>query len=139
MLHEKRLKDYLKELNMVIEITMDDLKVALPEPDDIMRVVMFYGATCGPCKRTMPNYETVAQYFTLKNSPIAFYRINAWEPIEQKEYCEQVWNIDGVPHFKVFLHGYEILTKQGGGDETVMFKFLQDAVDEAFKQRGVKI
>lgn len=124
---------------MITEITMHQMNEALPEPDDIMRVLMFYGATCGPCKRTIPHYETVAQYFTAKQSPILFYKINAWAPQEQKEYCEQVWNINGVPHFKVYIRGEEIYTRQGGGDESTMFKFLQESIDEAFKRHGVRI
>lgn len=124
---------------MVTELTMHDMMQGLPEEDDVMRIVMFYGSTCGPCKNTMPHYETVAQYFTLKNSPVRFYRINAWEPFEQKEYCEQMWGIEGVPHFKVFLKGNVIHMRQGGGDEIKMFEFAQQSVDEAFKQYGVRI
>lgn len=124
---------------MVTELTMHDMMQSRNEEDNIMRIVMFYGTTCGPCKRTMPNYETVAEYFTLKKAPVLFYRINAWEPIEQKEYCEQMWAIDGVPHFKAFLKGNVIHTKQGGGDEIKMFDFAQQCVDEAFKQYGVRI
>lgn len=124
---------------MVTEITMNDMNVGHEDTDTLMRVVMFYGATCGPCKRTMPHYETVAKYFTLKKSPVLFYRINAWEPVEQKEYCEQTWGIQGVPNFKAFVLGNVIHTRQGGGDEEQMFKFLQECVDEAFKQCGVRI
>ena len=124
---------------MVTEITKDEMNTGHEHIDQILRIVMFYGATCGPCKRTMPHYETVAQYFTAKNSPILFYRINAWEPVEQKEYCEKVWEIKGVPNFKAFLMGALIHTRQGGGDEQQMFKFLQECIDESFKQYGVRI
>lgn len=124
---------------MVTELTMNDMNTGQNDSDSLLRIVMFYGATCGPCKRTMPHYETVAQYFTAKQSPILFYRINAWEPFEQKEYCETVWSVKGVPHFKAFLLGANIHTRQGGGDEEKMFKFLQECIDEAFKQYGVRI
>lgn len=124
---------------MVTELTMNDMNTGQNDSDSLLRIVMFYGATCGPCKRTMPHYETVAQYFTEKQSPILFYRINAWEPLEQKEYCENVWGIKGVPNFKAFLLGANIHTKQGGGDEQTMMKFLQECIDEAFKQYGVRI
>jgi thiol-disulfide isomerase/thioredoxin len=124
---------------MVIEISMNHMMEASPIEDEWMRIVMFFGSTCGPCKKTMPHYETIASYFSMKSSPILFYKINAWEPIEQKEYCEQVWGINGVPHFKAFLLGNVIHTKQGGGDEQTMFKFAQECIDEAFKQHGVRI
>lgn len=123
---------------MVTEITMDEMNTGHEQADQFLRVVMFYGATCGPCKRTMPHYETVAEYFTAKQSPILFYRINAWDP-QQKEYCEKVWEVTGVPNFKAFLSGTLIHTRQGSGDESTMFKFLQECVDEAFKQHGVRI
>lgn len=123
---------------MIVEITKNEMNTGHENVDQILRIVMFYGATCGPCKRTIPHYETVAEYFTAKQSPILFYKINAWD-IEQKEYCENVWGINGVPHFKAFLLGTPIHSRQGSGDEAAMFKFLQECIDEAFKQYGVRI
>lgn len=123
---------------MVTELTVADMEQGFEESDMLMRIVMFYGATCGPCKRTMPHYETIAQYFTLKKSPVLFYKMNAWSE-ENKEYCELVWDVKGVPHFKAFLDGQVIHTRQGSGDEEQMFKFAQECIDEAFKQKGVRI
>ena len=48
---------------MITELTMEDLQTGLPTPDTDIRIVMFYGAECGPCKATMPNYEAVAKFF----------------------------------------------------------------------------
>lgn len=124
---------------MVTDITMDFMTQGVPEADDIMRVVMFYGTTCKPCSRTMPNYETVADYYTAQPVPVLFYRIDAWNPPEQKLYCEQSWGIEGVPTFKVFLRGEVIHESRGGKDAPQMFEFMQQAVDEAFKRFGVRI
>lgn len=124
---------------MVTEISMEYMKSGQLEPDDIMRVVMFYGSTCGPCKATMPNYEAVADFYTNNGTSILFYKINAWEPIEQRDYVNETWAIKGVPHFKVFCKGEVIMTKEGGGDEPTMKQFIVDAVDAAFKQLGVRI
>lgn len=119
---------------MVTEITMADMRPesGLP-PDNAMHVVMFYGATCGPCKGTMPHYESAAQFFTNLGASMKFYRINAWEPEEQKTYCSEVWQVTGVPTFKVFFKGQNVHTRVGGGDETAMLEFLQECVDIAFK------
>jgi len=124
---------------MITEISMEFMQSGQMEPDDIMRVVMFYGARCGPCKATMPNYEAVAEHYTLTNTPILFYKINAWEPAEQAQYCRDTWNIKGVPHFKVFCKGNIIMIREGGGDEPTMKQFIVDCIDEAFKQLGVRI
>lgn len=124
---------------MVTEITMDDMVKGLPTPDNNLRVVMFYGSTCGPCKATMPHYEAAANFFISKGARMECFKINAWEPIEQATYCKETWGIDGVPHFKIFCKGEQILEKAGGGDERSMKHLLQKAVNEAFKRFGEKI
>lgn len=124
---------------MIQEITMTEMAEGLPAPDNDMRVVMFFGPTCGPCQATMPNYELSAEYYTSKNAPIKFFRINAWEPEEQKTYCYETWKIAGVPHFKVFYKGDMILERVGGGDQQTMDKFIHDGIDEVYKRFGDKI
>lgn len=117
---------------MVTEITMQDMMEGLPTLDDDVRVVMFYGPTCGPCKATMPHYDTASQFFIKRGARIKFYKINAWEPIEQAHYCRETWKVEGVPHFKAFCRGEQLIEKVGGGDEPTMKAFLQDVVDAAF-------
>lgn len=124
---------------MITELTMEDLQTGLPTPDTDIRIVMFYGAECGPCKATMPNYEAVAKFFVEKGTSIKFYKINAWEPVEQATYCTDVFKITGVPHFKAFCRGQQIADKAGGGDEPTMMAFVQQCVDDVFKLFGVRI
>jgi thiol-disulfide isomerase/thioredoxin len=119
---------------MVTEVTMEDIIAEHIYEDGYMSVIMFFGAGCGPCKATLPNYEAVAEYFTSRGAKIKFYKINAWEPDEQKEYCTNSWGINGVPHFKVFFNQEEVLTKIGGGDYDSMAAFIQNGVDEIFKK-----
>lgn len=125
---------------MVTELTMHDMQpeTGLP-PDNNMHVVMFYGATCGPCKASMPYYELVSNFFNERNAPIKFHRIHAWEEGEQKEYCISVWGVNGVPHFKIFYKGQVIAIREGGGDESTMNKFVLDAIDEVFKRFGDRL
>lgn len=125
---------------MVTELTMHDMRpeTGLP-PDDNMHIVMFYGMNCGPCKATMPHYETVSNFFTEKNAPIKFHKIHAWEPGEQSEYCKNVWGINGVPHFKIFYRAEVISIRDGGGDEAAMRQFALDAIDEVFKRFGDRL
>jgi thiol-disulfide isomerase/thioredoxin len=124
---------------MVTEITMQDMMDGQPTADTDLRVVMFYGPTCGPCKATMPHYETASQFFTERNARIKFLKINAWEPVEQANYCRETWKVEGVPHFKVFCKGEQLTERVGGGDEPTMMKFIHDGIDEAFKRFGERI
>lgn len=124
---------------MITEITKQDMERGLPTLDDDVRIIMFFGSTCGPCKATMPNYEAVSNYYNSKTNKIQFYKINAWEPEEQAQYCSEIWGIQGVPNFKAFCHGHLILEKSGGGDEQTMNKFVHDVIDEVFKRFGERI
>ena len=124
---------------MVTEISMHEMVAGLPVPDNDMRVVMFFGTTCGPCKATIPHYESLAKLFAEKTTRIKLFRINAWEPAEQAKYCSETWGVKGVPHFKIFCRGEQILEKVGGGDEATMMKFIHDGIDEAFKRFGERI
>lgn len=120
---------------MVTEITMNEMMHGVPlERYNDMYVIMFYGTNCGPCKATMPNYEAVAKVYKEKNAHIQFFKINAWEPEEQKVYCSSTWGIQGVPHFKVFCRSQQIIEKPGGGDEATMNQFIQDAIYETLKK-----
>lgn len=123
---------------MVTEINMQDMLTPLPEPDNVIRVIMFYGATCGPCKATMPYYELVSNMFENMPIDIKFFKINAWEPPEQLNFIKEVYGINGVPHFKVFFRSQYVTEKIGGGDEIVMRNFIYQAIDEVFKQHGGK-
>lgn len=126
-------------LHMITEITKHEMEKGLPTPDKDIRIVMFFGSTCGPCKATMPHYETASNFYNSKTDRIQFYRINAWEPEEQAKYCAEIWGVQGVPNFKAFCRGEVILEKTGGGDEPTMKKFIHDVIDEAFKRFGERI
>jgi thiol-disulfide isomerase/thioredoxin len=120
---------------MVTEITMNEMTTGVPlETFNDMYVIMFYGETCGPCKATMPHYETVANLYKEKNAHIQFFKINTWAPEEQKVYCSNIWGINGVPHFKVFCRSEQVIEKVGGGDEEAMKQFIQDAIYETLKK-----
>jgi len=123
---------------MVTEITMEDMKTPLPEPDNTIRIVMFYGTTCGPCKATMPHYEAVANVLSDMPIDIKFFKINAWEPIEQREFVSNVYGVNGVPHFRAFFRSQYVIDKVGGGDEATMKKFVYEVIEEVFKRYGSK-
>lgn len=125
-------------MNMVTEITMQDMLISLPISENTIRVVMFFGAGCGPCKATMPHYEAVSTMFESLPIDIKFFRINAWEPAEQKQFVEDVYGINGVPHFKVFFKGELLTEKIGGGDEPALRSFIYSTIEELFKRYGVK-
>lgn len=123
---------------MVTEITMAEMQKADTD-DGSVRIVMFYGPTCGPCKATMPHYEAAAHFFETKGAKMQCFKINAWEPQEQFAYCKDTWGVEGVPHFKVFFRGTVIKDKVGGGDEEGMKAFLVEIVDDVFNKFQEKI
>jgi thiol-disulfide isomerase/thioredoxin len=123
---------------MVTDITMNDMVPGGMPEDDSIHVIMFYGPTCGPCKSTIPYYEQASDLFTLKGANVKFHKIDAWNPPEQKTYCNQIWGINGVPHFKSFCKGQVISEKVGGGNYEAMFKMIHETIDEAFKRFGEK-
>jgi len=124
---------------MVNDITMENMQPGGMEADDNMHIVMFYGATCGPCKATMPHYETVSDFFESRGAKIKCHRINAWEPQEQAKYVREVWQVEGVPNFKAFFHGEMVHERKGGGDTDAMKKFISEAIGEAFKRFNVRL
>ena len=71
-----------------------------------LHVVMHYGATCGPCKTTMPYYEILEQHFreyNIKN--VKFYRFHQWEAEYRKFIEENNLKTNGVPTFRYYYYG----------------------------------
>lgn len=71
-----------------------------------LHVVMHYGATCGPCKITMPYYEIVEAHFVeYKVSNVKFYKFHQWDTL-YKEFIENNnLKTNGVPTFRYFYMG----------------------------------
>lgn len=124
---------------MVTEIGVSEVTEVVSQTDGFLRVLMFYGATCGPCKMTMPHYEKLTEFFDSKHANILFFKMNAWEPQENFTYCNDVWNLNGVPNFKAFYNGEVINEKIGGGDEQMLKEFVIDSIYVIFNKFGVKI
>lgn len=117
---------------MVIDITKDDIEQGIISDPTVMHVIMFYGANCGPCKGTMPHYETASESYNQKTDRIRFYKFHAWQE-DQTDYSKEVWGIEGVPHFKLMYKGMAIHEKRGGGDLDAMMKMVHEGIDQAFK------
>ena len=74
-----------------------------------LHVVMHYGASCGPCKMTIPNYEILVNHFEKENfSNIKFYKFHHWEPEFKSFISENNLSTKGVPTFRYYYFG-EIL------------------------------
>lgn len=71
-----------------------------------LHVVMCYGATCGPCKMTMPFYEAVAAHFELHNvTNVKFYRFHQWEQSYREFIDNNNLKTNGVPTFRYYYFG----------------------------------
>lgn len=94
---------------MVIELTPETFFDAVGTAGQ-MHVVMHYGATCGPCKSTMPIYEVVAQHFIDygRGDRVKFYKFHQWEPEYKPFIQEKNLTTNGVPTFRFYYFGEEI-------------------------------
>jgi thiol-disulfide isomerase/thioredoxin len=123
---------------MVSDITMEELTANAFLQDGVLRVVMFFGPTCGPCKATMPFYEQVADSYTKAGAKMLFYRIDAWNPPEQRQFCTDTWGIQGVPHFKIMYNGTVVADRVGGGDVTALHASILYAINVIFAENNVR-
>lgn len=90
---------------MIIELTPDNYfeHVNTHGP---LHVVMHFGATCGPCKKTMPHYSLVEEHFVRHNvTNVKFYWFHQWEPSYKPFIEEYNLKTNGVPCFKYFYMG----------------------------------
>jgi thiol-disulfide isomerase/thioredoxin len=90
---------------MIVELTPETFFEHV-KTEGPLHVVMHYGATCGPCKMTMPHYERVEQHFMDYNvTNVKFYKFHQWEN-DYKEFIEtNDLKADGVPTFRYFYMG----------------------------------
>jgi thiol-disulfide isomerase/thioredoxin len=90
---------------MIIELTPETYfeHVRFEGP---LHVVMHYGATCGPCKMTMPTYNIVVDHFAEHNvTNVKFYRFHHWEAAYTEFINNNNLQTNGVPTFKYFYMG----------------------------------
>lgn len=109
---------------MVTTMTLEGIRLL---QKNLLHIIMFYGETCGPCKATMPHYETLAAEKT--SDTVKFYRFHQWENDDYKKHGETEWGVSGVPSFKAVYNGETLLTKVGGGDENEMRNFFRNVLN----------
>jgi thiol-disulfide isomerase/thioredoxin len=94
---------------MIEELTPENFFEHVTD-EGILRVVMLYGSTCGPCKVTMPVYEAMASHFEQYNIPnIKFYKLHFWEKDYKPFFSEHKITASGVPTFKYYFYGDEVM------------------------------
>jgi hypothetical protein len=90
---------------MIVELTPENY-FAHVHTHGPLHVVMHYGATCGPCKITLPNYSLVEEHFVRHNvTNVKFYWFHHWEPSYRPFIDEFNLKVSGVPSFKYFYMG----------------------------------
>lgn len=96
---------------MIIELTPETYFEYINR-EGPLHVVMHYGSTCGPCKKTMPFYEAVERHFVHhKVNNVKFYLFHQWQ-LEYKPFIEENnLKVNGVPTFKYFYFG-QLITEQ---------------------------
>jgi len=93
---------------MILELTPDNFFEHIHK-EGPLHVVMHYGATCGPCKATMPHYEVLANHFTEHNvTNVKFYKFHQWEPAYKPFIEEHQLKTQGVPTFRYYYFGEKL-------------------------------
>lgn len=113
----------------MVELTMYTIEDFLLKNAKVPVIVMFYGANCGPCKATMPNYEVAAQTHTNnKISKTKFAKLHNWENQDTSNFCKEKWQVSGVPGFRSFYQGKIIVTREGGGNLDTMEGYIENTI-----------
>jgi thiol-disulfide isomerase/thioredoxin len=90
---------------MIIELTPETYFKHVKK-EGPLHVVMHFGATCGPCKMTMPFYDAVEKHFLEhKVTNVRFYWFHQWEELYKSFIEENDLKVNGVPTFKYFYMG----------------------------------
>lgn len=114
---------------MIIELTPETY-FQYVKKEGPLHVIMHYGATCGPCKITMPHYEIVSSHFIEYNvTNVKFYRFHQWEPGYMQFIEENNLKTSGVPTFKYYYMGdliNEVTTSFS--DPNVLKKHITDTI-----------
>lgn len=96
-----------------------------------LHVVMYYGATCGPCKVTLPHYELLYNHFVEHNiTNIKFYKFHAWEQDFQEFINKNNLRPRGVPCFRYYYNG-ELVAEDVAvyNDANILKKKVLDVCD----------
>jgi thiol-disulfide isomerase/thioredoxin len=90
---------------MIVELTPETYFEHVKK-EGPLHVVMHYGATCGPCKMTIPFYSAVAAHFVdYKVTNVKFYWFHQWEDSYREFIDNNNLKTNGVPAFKYFYMG----------------------------------
>ncbi len=90
---------------MIVELTPDNFFTEV-KTEGPLHVVMHYGQNCGPCKVTLPHYETVEAHFVeYKVTNVKFYKFHQWESAYKEFIDNNNLKTSGVPTFRYFYMG----------------------------------
>jgi thiol-disulfide isomerase/thioredoxin len=93
---------------MIIDLTPENF-FEYVHKEGPLHVVMHYGATCGPCKATMPHYEILVNHFKEYNiSNVKFYRFHQWDSTYKPFIEEHQLTVQGVPTFRYYYFGEKL-------------------------------
>jgi len=122
---------------MIIQLTPETFFESV-NTEGPLHVVMHYGETCGPCKKTMPNYELLVNHFVEYNiTNVKFYRFHQWEK-EYKDFIkEKELKVNGVPTFKFYYYGEKLHEVTASySDPNLIKKMILEVVDMIEKNMG---
>ena len=96
---------------MIVELTPETY-FEYVKKEGPLHVVMHFGATCGPCKMTIPFYDAVEKHFLeYKVTNVKFYFFHQWEESYKPFIEENNLTVNGVPTFK-YLYMGDVITEE---------------------------
>jgi thiol-disulfide isomerase/thioredoxin len=115
---------------MIVELTPEIFFEQINK-EGPLHVVMHYGATCGPCKATMPHYILLEKHFEEYNiRNVKFYTFHHWQA-EYKQFIEDNnLKTNGVPTFRYYYMGEKLHEVTSGyGDPNNMKKVVMEVIE----------
>lgn len=112
---------------MINECTNEELWPQLAN-DDLTHIVLAYGASCGPCIKTKPHFQMVANLFTKLDLSIRFYQIDVWNSINTA--FKQVITLEAVPTIIYYKNGKEVSRIRGSKESLEIRDFIQKTTNE---------
>jgi thioredoxin-like negative regulator of GroEL len=111
---------------MIQEFDAGTLKQRLESGETM--VILVYGATCGPCIKSKPNYEMVANFFHQLHPTLPFGQINIWDDANRifKEHTP----VESVPTFIIYKRGIEVSRIKGYQDALPIKSFVFEALTQ---------
>jgi thioredoxin-like negative regulator of GroEL len=104
---------------------------------NILHVILIHDKGCGPCKKTIPEFEKVSVLYGKIEPKIQFYLYEAWGETNG-EFSAQV-KVEAVPTLVTFYNGKEISRERGAKDSLQLRSFITTTLETLTENHSVNL